>query len=402
MTTIKITKGTVDRLTHPPSGQKLYMDEALKGFGVLVGAKTKTYVAQRDIGGRTVRVTLGRHGVVTTAKAKSEASEAIGLLRRGINPNQQKRAAQGRSITLQEAVDLYLGGNKPRAAKTIKGFSDSMRLHLKDWLDTPLAEITRKMVYNRHRRIGKISGPYAANATMRAFRAAYNRAMRQHADLPLNPIINVDWFQEYTRDAAIPAEQLSDWHNDIVALPNQIRSDYYLFVLFSGLRRQSAAEIRWEHIDLDNGTLLIPNPKGGAKRAFVLPLSDFLLEVLERRKADNEKLVADSSWAFPSPKSKTGHISEPKLKPNQKAKMKVPFSVHGLRHTWMTAANAAGLSPYDIKLLANHGLAKGDVTAGYISPHVKALRASQQRVTDYLRNLLSLQTGRNAAVRLST
>ncbi len=58
MPSIKIIKGTVDRLAHPPKGQKLFMDEALKGFGVLVGTNTKTYVAQRDIGGRTVRVSL--------------------------------------------------------------------------------------------------------------------------------------------------------------------------------------------------------------------------------------------------------------------------------------------------------------------------------------------------------
>ena len=38
-------------------------------------------------------------------------------------------------------------------------------------------------------------------------------------------------------------------------------------------------------------------------------------------------------------------------------------------------------------MLANHGLPKGDVTAGYIGPHLAALRASQQRVTDYLRAL---------------
>ena len=66
MATIKITKGSVDQLPHPPKGQVLYMDGSMKGFGVLVSAKTKTYVAQRDIGGRTVRVTLGRHGDMTT------------------------------------------------------------------------------------------------------------------------------------------------------------------------------------------------------------------------------------------------------------------------------------------------------------------------------------------------
>jgi integrase len=388
MPIIKIIKGTVDKLTHPSEGQKLFMDEALKGFGVLISANTKSYVAQRDIGGRTVRVTLGRHGVMTTAQARRYAEEALGLMRRGINPNEQKRAAQGRSITLQEAADLYLQSNKPRAEKTIKGFRDAMRLHLKDWLTTPLAEITRKMIYDRHRRIGNVSGPYAANATMRAFRAAYNGAMRLHEELPPNPTISVDWFPEYRRNAAIPAEQLGAWHKDTQALSNPIRRDFYLFILFTGLRRESAAEIRWEHVDLDKGTLLIPEPKGGTKRAFTLPLSDLPIEILRRRQVGNEKLTPNSPWAFSSDKSKTGHIAEPKLTQAQKASLMVPFSVHGLRHTWITAANAAGLSPYDIKMLTNHMLPKGDVTAGYIGLHMEALRASQQRVTDYLRSLI--------------
>ena len=390
MATMKITKGNVDQLSYPPKGQKLYMDDGLKGFGILVGANTKTYVAQRDVGGRTVRVTLGRHGVITASQAKAEAGDAIALMRKGINPNEQKQALLSRSITLQQASDLYLGSTKPRAAKTISGFKDAMRLHLKDWLKKPLAEITRKMVYDRHRKVGKKNGTYAANATMRAFRSCYNKAMKLHEDLPTNPVISVDWFPEKPRKVAIPPEQLVDWYKDITALPNPIRNDYYLFVLFSGLRRQSAAEIRWEHVGLETNSLLIPNPKGGEERAFVLPLSDFLLEILERRKANNEQLVSHSPWVFPSTNSKTGHISEPKLKPNQKANMKVPFSIHGLRHTWITAANAAGLSPYDIKMLANHGLPKGDVTAGYIDAHFKALRDRQQEVTDYLKQYVLL------------
>jgi hypothetical protein len=47
----------------------------------------------------TVKICIGtRPGKITTAQAKREAGEAIGLMRRGINPNEQKRAAQGRPI----------------------------------------------------------------------------------------------------------------------------------------------------------------------------------------------------------------------------------------------------------------------------------------------------------------
>lgn len=387
---MKITKGSVDNLPHPEKGQKLYMDQSLKGFGVLVSTKAKTYVAQRDIAGRTVRHTIGRHGVVSTHNARIEAQDAINLMRKGINPNEQKRRAAALGMTLGEAAELYLSSSKPRAAKTIKGYKDAMRLYFGDWQDKPLAEIDRKMVYDRHQRIGKKSGHYAANGAMRAFRATYNRAMRQQADLPPNPVINVDWFKEHRRDAAIPADKLSDWYSGIQATPNPIRRDYYLFALFSGLRRQSASEMRWEHVNFDTRALLIPSPKGGTDRAFTLPLSDKLLEILETRQAENETLFPGSPWVFPANRSKSGHISEPKLKAEQLAQMPVPFTIHGLRHTWMTAANAAGLSPYDIKMLANHTLPKGDVTAGYISPHFEALRASQQRVTDYLAKLTGL------------
>ncbi|GAB6051226.1 tyrosine-type recombinase/integrase [Magnetospira thiophila] len=385
MTVLKITKSVVDHVAHPAKGQRLYMDATLKGFGLLVGAKSKTYIAQRDIGGRAVRFTIGRHGLVSTAQARKEAEDALNLMRKGIDPNKAKQAAKDRTVTLGESAALYLSGLSGRSPKTIDGFRDSMRLYFKDWQDKPLAEISRKMVYDRHQRIGKTRGTYAANAAMRAFRATYNRAMRQHEDLPPNPIVNVDWFPEKPRDAAITADRLPAWYADVMAIKNPVRRDYYLFVQFSGLRRQSAAEIRWAHIDLDAGNLLVPNPKGGAARAFVLPLSDFLVKILLRRKSENDLIAEDSPWVFPAAGTKAGHIAEPKLSPKEKAAMAVPFSIHGLRHTWMSAANAAGLSPYDMKMLANHSLPKGDVTAGYISPHTEALRASQQRVTDYLR-----------------
>jgi integrase len=384
----KINKTFVDNLELLANGQKFYYDDVLMGFGIRVGAKVKAYFMQRDIAGRTVRTTLGRHGAITTNQARRAAEAMLVDMRQGVNPNERKRASQVRSLTLGDAADLYLADNKPRAPKTIKGFHEAMRLHLSDWQKRPLAEITREMVYERHRRVGAKSGKYAANATMRSFRVAYRRAMRQHADLPPCPTVNVDWFPEQRRDAAIPAEHLAPLYKDIQAMPNTTRRDYYLFVLFTGLRRNSAEVMAWEHTDVAKGVLQIPNPKGGTVRAFVLPLSDYLVEILQRRRAENEQLFPGNPWVFPSARSRSGHISEPKLNPNQKVAMTVPFSIHGLRHTWMTAANAAGLSQYDIKMLANHSLPKGDVTAGYIGAHTESLRASQQRVTDYLRSLI--------------
>ena len=386
---LKLTKSSVDALPYRTSGQKLYMDTELKGFGVLVSKKAKTYVAQRDVNGKTVRVTIGRHGVVTTSNARAEAMTAINQMRVGVNPNKARDERTAQKTTLADAAELYLGANKARSPKTIGGFKDAMRLHFPDWQKKPLAEITRPMVKERHKRIGEKSGPYAANSAMRALRSAWNRMMRECEDLPVCPTINVDWYEESPRDAAIPAEKLAEWYEGVMKLPNPVRRDYFLFVLFSGLRRTSAAEIQWQHVDLDETTLRIPSPKGGPKRAFVLPLSKTLVQILIQRKEENEQLAPNSPWVFPAERSKSGHIEEPKLSSAERKVVTVPFTVHGLRHTWVTAANAAGISPYDIQMLANHAPPKGSVTAGYIGAHIDALRLVQDRIACYIETLMT-------------
>ena len=61
----KLTKTYIEKIPYMDRGQKYYTDSELKGFGVAVGTKNKTYFAQRDIFGRTVRATIGKHGVFT-------------------------------------------------------------------------------------------------------------------------------------------------------------------------------------------------------------------------------------------------------------------------------------------------------------------------------------------------
>lgn len=386
---MKLTKTNVDKRCVPPapgelnaSGkpktQRLYMDDELKGFGLLVSAKTKAYVAQRQVNGRTVRVTVGRHGVFTPDKARHRARELLVRMTNGEDVNASKRAGRARSITLDEAAAIYREylERRGRSPKTLKSFDENLRNHFGDWKQKPLAELTREMVRARHRRIGDRRGTYAANSAMRTFRAIYNRALRQHADLPPNPVINVDWYPERKRDVATPTDGLGDLVGRVMALLNPVRRDYFLFLLFTGMRREAVASICWEDADLDAGTLHVPSPKGGAARAFTLPLSDFLVELLRRRRNDNEPFFPGSPWAFPA-HSRSGRISEPKEKT-------LP-SPHAFRHTYVTAATAAGVNPYHLKLLTNHALPSTDVTAGYVGADLDALRREQQRVTDYLR-----------------
>ena len=386
MPRLRLTANTVANLPFAESGQVLYTDTKQPGFGLVVGRRTKTYFYQRDIDGRTVRVTLGYADELKNIEARDLAKQKSIEMRAGHNPN-------AKTQTLQQALAIYEEAitEKGRSPRTVSGYRQACERYLKDWLDKDLADVSRQAVYDRHRKVGKERGRYAANGVMRAFRAIYRHAMRRHERLPGDPTVAVDWYKEERRKAAIPDDQLRAWYQEATAMPNPIRRDYLLFCLFTGMRRAAAAAVRWEHVDLDRATLHVPRPKGGEARAFDLPLSDFLVELLRRRKAENEPFFPESPWVFPAQTRKgPGHISEPR-----EAFKSVPFMVHGLRDTYITAAHRAGVPKIDIKLLVNHALPKADVTEGYISERdaLEHLRPLQQRVTDRLRKLIDPESG---------
>src|SRR5687768_5234316 len=127
--TIKLTKRHVDAAAPQPDGkQRLYFDNDLRGFGLCVGAKSKTYFAQGTVRGRFQRVTIGRHGVFTVDQARREAQQVLAKIARGDDPQEEKRKAAVRGFTLQQALDLceQTLETKGRSEKTINGYKYSV------------------------------------------------------------------------------------------------------------------------------------------------------------------------------------------------------------------------------------------------------------------------------------
>lgn len=195
--------------------------------------------------------------------------------------------------------------------------------------------------------------------------------------LPPPPTDAVDFNDEKRRDVII-----TDWPAfwaTFHELRNPVTRDWYLSLAFTGMRRGAASEARIEHLNLEKGFLNVPNPKGGPKRAFDLPLSGFLVEMLRERVKENREVFGeDYPWLFPSHFSNSGHLTEAQVR------NKGLVNPHALRHSFATAATAVGLDSFAIKLLLNHQLP--GVTGGYI--HGSALGVTlpeaQERVTAYL------------------
>jgi integrase len=406
MPKIKLTVRAVEALEPDPDGrQTLFWDSELAGLGVLVSGKTerKTYVVQRDLpGGRTRRVTLGPTNVLSLDAARERARGVLAEFYQGKDP---KQAARGGSATLRQTLDAYLAKSPDLSGRTVETYTRLVSRHLEPWLDRAMGSITPGEVDDLHDKIAKDvaratggarSGATVANDAMRCLRLLYNWAASRDDSMPRNPvrIRKREWHRESPVRRPIPAARLAEWHAAVMALA-PLGADYLRLMLWTGLRRRTAAALRWEFINFDERTLSIPaSAMKGGRRGLTLPLTDVVLDLLVARRA----LGNAGGWVFPG-HGRSGHIQDPRAFLDAvKAKTGIEFSSHDLRRTFVTVAESCDLSHYALKSLVAHAVdekdkpkTSADVTELYIEMSVERLRGPAQRVSDRLSELCGVK-----------
>lgn len=376
MSTFRFTKRSIDALSHPKTGQALHRDELLRGLGVRIGAKSKVYFVEGQVNGRTRRITLGRTNVISVDEARKRAMAVLSQMAAGIDPTAEKRRIAQDSKTVEQAFSHFFQVRSNLADSTRDSYQRTGSLYLKDWRRTPLCSITRQMVLKRHQRIAKEHGQVTANNVMRHFRSVYNVMAASHDEFPPNPVNILTqaraWFPERRRRGAVSANDLDPWWTAVMEEPDYSR-DFLLIALFTGMRRNEIASLRWDHINLEERALHIPKTKNGDP--LDLPLADYLVGLLQARK----KQTKFSHWVFPS-SGKKGHIVETKkFTARVTERSGVHFTLHDLRRTFITIAESLDIPHYALKRLLNHRLS-GDVTAGYIVSDVERLRGPVEAV----------------------
>lgn len=389
----KLTKTIVDSIPYPGNGQTFYRDSEIKGFGLRVGATSKVYIAESKVNGKTVRVSIGKHGIYTAEQARNEAKELLLLMSKGTNPNDQAREQKTRSMTLQHVFQDFLSARKALKPRTIYDYKRLMGTYLADWSNKAIADITKDMIAKRHAELGQNSQAQA-NLTMRFLRALFNFAAGQYEDskgqalIADNPVKRLSqtraWYRVERRQTVIKPHELKPWFQAVMNLKNDIKSqnretirDYLLLVLFTGLRREEAAGMTWSNVDLQQAkTLKVTDTKNHLDHT--LPLSDFIYDLLQQR-----KINAVNDYVFQRSDGQ-GHIIEQRKQMAKVIKESgVTFTIHDLRRTFMTIAESLDISAYAVKRLANHKM-NHDITAGYIIADVERLREPMQKITSYI------------------
>jgi integrase len=390
----KITKSYVDKLSTPETGQAFIRDSELKGFAVRVTSSgAKSFILEKRIDGKVKRLTLGRYPELTVEQARKEAHKLLGHIAMGHNPPAEKKYEALQGTTLEQAFNDFITVRKKLKARTLYDYQRIMKTVFVDWQNKVMLEIGKDMVAKRHSKIGTEHGEAYANLSMRFLRALFNFAIAQYEDgngnsiLRENPVIRLTqtraWYQVDRRQTVIKPHELKPWFQAIMNLKNDPLSqnretirDYLLVVLFTGLRREEAASMTWDNVDLQAKTLKVIDTKNHLDHT--LPLSDFLYELLLQRKND-----ASNEYVFQRA-SGIKYVSEQR---KQMAKITkesgISFTIHDLRRTFLTVAESLDISAYAVKRLANHKMSN-DITAGYIVADVERLRQPMQKITDYV------------------
>ena len=344
---MKITKTVVDRADIPTSGQRFLRDSVLLGFALRVTASgAKSFIIEKRISGRVRRITLGRYPALTVEQARRQAHKLLGEIATGHDPITKQREDQARSVSLSQVFEGYLQERNSLKLRTRSEYTRAMNSYLGDWLSKPLADITKDMVVKRHRRIGEKHGHAPANMTMRVLRAIFNFAAEKYEDsqgrsfFPENPVSRLSrtraWFRIERRRNYIKPHELASWWNAVHELEPTLR-DYFLLLLLTGLRRSEAARLTWNDIDIRGRTLIIEDTKN--REPHILPLSDFLQNMLERR----YQQAGESPYVFPGKHG--GPLIEPKRQIKKAVTLSgVQFCLHDLRRTFgARIARTAGL-----------------------------------------------------------
>lgn len=377
---MRLTKTAVESLPVPASGQALYWDDTVKGFGVRVTSTgARSYIAQGRVNGKNRRVTIGQHGRLTCDEARKKAKSALVSLDDGIDPQEEKKRAAALSVTLRKVADVYCKERRTAKGGELTERSKADILYhvtksFSDWADKPISGITRALCSEKFGELSEKS-PAQANQAFRNLRALMNFAREAYrseddtAILPENPVSVLSgkkmWNADKAKNSYIPLDKVGAVWNFIEKSRTEdplqskrTEADIVMFWLLTGARKNEAMELIWDRVNLEAGTWHLPDPKN--HNPVTLPLPAPLRSMLEARKPVDTK---KGEYVFPAntSRSKLGHVSTTR---DTLAKVSVAagqsISAHDLRRTFRAVAGKCGIELWKTKLLMNH--ASADVT----------------------------------------
>ena len=352
-----------------------YFDSATRGFMLEVRASGgKTYYQRyTDERGRERQFKIGPADILTIRQARRKAIQIKAQAILGSDP--QKERQERRSVPTLHAFieDRYLPFVRTykRSWKTdeivlrVHVLPNLGRLFLDEITTERIIDIVAKMQDDGY-------APGTIARVIVILRFLFNLARKWSVlRTSENPAAGIPVPPDVERNRFLSPEETSRLVASIEADENITAAKAIRLLLLTGARRNEVTHAKWEHVDWEKGTLLVPMAKSGKPR--IITLSSSALALLA-----SVKKLQGNPYIFPSPI--TGRPSASIYFPWNRIRKRAGLSdvrLHDLRHSFASYLVNAKKDLYVVQKLLGHSHARSTqryahLTTGTLSEATEA------------------------------
>lgn len=336
---VRLSKRLIDETPPDPERDRFLWDDETPGFGVRIRSSgRKVYILQYRYQGKTRRLTLGRHGVLTPDQARRLAVQHLAELYKGRDP----RADRDRQVypTIKafavQFIAEYLPELRPNTARDYRRMLEDLIVPAlgNKTLDT----VTRADVARLHHSLRET--PTQANRVLSVLSRLFAVAGKWgYAPEGHNPARGHERFPERKRLRFLSPSELARLgevlreHEPIA--PAQVLAVKLL--LLTGCRLNEILTLKWEQVDFERGVLTLREAKTGPRDVV---LGRPALELLREAYAERT-----SEWVIPGRVPDRHLVNLSDFWGRVRKQAGVPdVRLHDLRHSHASVGVSRGLS----------------------------------------------------------
>ena len=350
---------------------------SLSGFGVRIyPSGAKVYVVQTRALGKSKRVTLGRHGVISADQARRKAAMIIARIKAGEDPSPTPSVSVA-ELTVADLAEPYLKEHaevhyKPPTKEAYRWLV--VKFVLPELGKLAINEVERDHIAALHYQHRKT--PNQANRILEVVRKMFNLAeawgLRRDGG---NPCRFVQKYKEQKRERFLTEEEfrcLGHVLNEAEAEGSESLSAVTAIrlLMLTGCRLNEIQTLRWEYVK--NDCIELPDAKTGGRAVPLGPEARAVLSAIPRDE-DNPWVIAGRL-----PGSHLTDLQRPWRRIRKQAGLE-GVRIHDLRHSFASRALALGESLTMIGKLLGH--TQVQTTARYAHLARDSIQTAAARIT---------------------